>query len=61
MKLTVPVGMPWLGIALDFTVALRVTDRPQAEGIGDETNVVVVTWPAVVAKDVSADHSDQAP
>ena len=41
LKLTVPVGFPAPG-ATAATVAVKVTDWPNAEGFADETTVVVV-------------------
>ena len=38
IKVTVPTGVP----PLEVTVAVKVTDCPKTEGLGDELTVVVV-------------------
>jgi hypothetical protein len=41
LKVTVPVGVPAPGEGT-LTVAVKVTDWPQTEGLADETTAVVV-------------------
>ena len=41
LKVTVPVGLPLPG-ATALTVAVKVTDWPNAEGFAEEASVVVV-------------------
>ena len=41
LKVTVPLGVP---VAVLLTVAVKVTDCPTLEGLGDEVNAVVVVF-----------------
>ena len=42
LKVTVPVGVPEPGV-LAVTVAVKVTDWPDLEGLSEETTIVVVS------------------
>ena len=42
LKVTVPGGLPEPGI-LAVTVAVKVTDWPDLEGLSEETTIVVVS------------------
>jgi hypothetical protein len=41
LKVTVPVGVPAVGLTGD-TIAVKVTDWPYTEGLGEEIKLVVV-------------------